>query len=291
MEPLRLKECALCRKNSELELSHIIPKFVIRYLKESSIGQLRSSENPNSTVQDGEKYYMLCGECEDRFSECEKKFADTIFHSYFKQHQRSFEYDKWLYYFITSVSWRHLYLDLIDFVQHHTVGLDALECLIESEQLMREYLLGEREEIGNIEHHIFFFEDISSISDEFRKMQPHVSIHRSIAGYSGANEDVKTYFTMTNMMGIFLFTLYHKGKDEVWENTQIFNRVGKIEAKDQRVTSICGQEIIEIIKRAERDQEQISERQQEKIMERLRKAASNISQYPIRDDWEKDRKL
>lgn len=43
--------------------------------------------------------------------------------------------------------------------------------------------------------------------DELKKMQPHVSIHRSICGYSVADEKSRTYFTMTNMMGIFLFTL------------------------------------------------------------------------------------
>ena len=61
LEKLKLKVCALCHQNSELELSHIIPKFAIRYLKETSIGQLRSTDNPNSTIQDGEKHYLLCG--------------------------------------------------------------------------------------------------------------------------------------------------------------------------------------------------------------------------------------
>lgn len=56
LEKLKLKVCALCHQNSELELSHIIPKFAIRYLKETSIGQLRSTDNPNSTIQDGEKH-------------------------------------------------------------------------------------------------------------------------------------------------------------------------------------------------------------------------------------------
>ena len=291
LEKLKLKTCALCHKNAELELSHIIPKFAIRYLKETSIGNLRSADNPNSTIQDGEKHYLLCGECEDRFSEYEKKFADNIFHPYFNQKQRAFNYDQWLHYFITSVSWRHLYLDLLDFVQNDVVGLDALECLIESEQLMRDYLLGKRAEIGNIEHHIFFFEDIDTISDELKELQPHVSIHRSICGYTAANEATKTYFTFTNMMGIFLFTLYHKGKDEVWENTQIVNGVGSIEAKDQRITSVCGQEITKIMENAKRSQEQLSDRQQEKIKQRLQKAADKIEKYPIWDDFKKDREL
>ena len=35
-------ECALCREKKELQLSHIIPKFVGRYLKQTSIGNIRS---------------------------------------------------------------------------------------------------------------------------------------------------------------------------------------------------------------------------------------------------------
>ena len=67
MKQLTLSACALCHDKSELELSHIIPKFVLRYLKETSAGLLRSAENPNAVVQDGEKHYMLCGKCEDLF--------------------------------------------------------------------------------------------------------------------------------------------------------------------------------------------------------------------------------
>lgn len=42
--------CALCRKEADLELSHIVPKMVVRELKKTSVGQLRSTENQNGTV-------------------------------------------------------------------------------------------------------------------------------------------------------------------------------------------------------------------------------------------------
>jgi hypothetical protein len=291
LKQLTLSACALCQDKSELELSHIIPKFVLRYLKETSAGFLRSAENPNTVVQDGEKHYMLCGKCEDLFSKYEKKFADNIFHAYFKNNQRRFEYDTWLHYFLTSVSWRHLYLDLLDFVENHIVGLDALECLITSEQIMRDYLLNKRNDIGNIEHHIFFFEDIESISDELKKLQPHVSVHRSVGGYTAANEETKTYYTFTNMMGILVFTLYSKGEKEVWKNTQIFNGMGVIEAKNQYIASVCGQEIKELMESSKRSQEQLSDNQQRKILERLKKVSNNIENYPVFDDFKKDREL
>ncbi len=66
-------------------------------------------------------------------------------------------YDENLAYFITSVNWRSLYLDILDFVENSVVGIDALECLIESEKIMNEFLRGKRNDLGKIENHIFFF--------------------------------------------------------------------------------------------------------------------------------------
>lgn len=250
---------------------------------------MRSADNHNSTIQDGEKHYLLCGECEDRFSEYEKKFADNIFHPYFNQKQRAFNYDQWLHYFITSVSWRHLYLDLLDFVQNDVVGLDALECLIESEQLMRVILLGKRAEIGNIEHHIFFFEDIDTISDELKELQPHVSIHRSICGYTAANEATKKYFTFTNMMGYLCLHFIIREKMKSGKTHKLLMVLGVSKQKTRELQVCVGKKITKIMENAERSQEQLSDRQQEKIKQRLQKAADKIEKYPIWDDFKKDR--
>lgn len=66
-----LTKCALCGNETELELSHTVPKMAVRTLKKTAIGNIRSTENPNKTIQDSEKLYMLCGDCEDLFSEKE----------------------------------------------------------------------------------------------------------------------------------------------------------------------------------------------------------------------------
>lgn len=49
-------KCALCGEDKELQLSHIIPKFIGKYLKNTSIGNIRSHENPNRIAQDIEKH-------------------------------------------------------------------------------------------------------------------------------------------------------------------------------------------------------------------------------------------
>ena len=208
-----LTKCALCGNEAELELSHTVPKMAVRTLKKTAIGNIRSTENPNKTIQDSEKLYMLCGDCEDLFSEKETWFANKIFHPYLKKEKTIFDYDENLAYFITSVNWRSLYLDILDFVENSVVGIDALECLIESEKIMNEFLREKRNDLGKIENHIFFFDDIKELSvgaSNFADLKPHATFHRGIGSYTFCYEDEKTYGTLTNMMGVILVTLYHK---------------------------------------------------------------------------------
>ena len=170
--------CALCHENKELELSHIIPKFVIRHLKKTSFGAIRNMENPNKVIQDGEKHYLLCGDCEDLFSVYETKFANMLFYPYMNNGIKDFAYDEDTYYFLTSVSWRSLYLDILDFVEHsQEVGLDinTLENLVQKEKGMRDYLLGIESDIANLEHHIFFFDDLVDAQKAYPEMRPHTT--------------------------------------------------------------------------------------------------------------------
>lgn len=62
--------CALCKsQNIILQDSHIIPKFVSRRLiKKSITGFLRQASNPNKRLQDGDSTYLLCADCEQKFS-------------------------------------------------------------------------------------------------------------------------------------------------------------------------------------------------------------------------------
>lgn len=290
MKPL-LNHCALCKKETELMLSHIIPKFSYKYLKDTAAGKLRSTERPNITIQDGEKCYLLCRNCEALFSTYEKKFAEKIFFPYKNNEYSAFGYDKWLYFFMTTVSWRILYIDLIDFVSNCIMGIDALQCLIEKEQIMRKYLLGNSTALGNIEHHIFFFEDVERWPKEWADKHPHTSIHRSICGYSAANEQTKTYYTFTNMLGVLLITFYSKGPEEQSMRTQINEGAGFIEAKNQHLKSVIIQELDHITTLSEHSYHQLSDLQKEKINERILRASDSISNYPIFDDQKKDETL
>ncbi len=154
---INLSSCALCGAVTDLQLSHIIPKFVFRMLTKTSVGKLRGGMNPNVPIQDGEKHYMLCKQCEELFSTYETEFATKIFYPFQEGTQKRFQYDEWLQKFIVSVSWRSLYLDLTDFVSNKIGSAYAISNLATCEQTMRNFLLGQRNDIGNIENHITVF--------------------------------------------------------------------------------------------------------------------------------------
>lgn len=74
----------------------------------------------------------------------ETKFANKFLHPYIRNNVKGFHYDSDTYYFSTSVSWRSLYLDILDFVEHAIeldIDTETLNCLIAREQEMRNYLL------------------------------------------------------------------------------------------------------------------------------------------------------
>ena len=93
-------QCALCRANKELQLSHIIPHFVGRKLIKTSPGNIRITKEPNKVAQDIEKHLLLCHDCEELFSAKERWFANTIFNPYQEHKKAVFDYDKNLAYFI-----------------------------------------------------------------------------------------------------------------------------------------------------------------------------------------------
>jgi len=103
-------ECALCLKEKELQYSHIIPKFVFRYLKESAPSAIRSNRDPNRRIQDGEKEHLLCRDCEQIFSDWEKPFSERLFvplHNPLPV-TTPIEYRQWALKFAVSISWRVL---------------------------------------------------------------------------------------------------------------------------------------------------------------------------------------
>lgn len=99
--------CRLCGIEGPLLSSHIIPKFVFRWLKETGgTDYLRVTKNINRRTQDGIRYRMLCAKCEAIFNAWETTFANRYFYPATRGEWPSGTYDSWLSKFCASVVWR-----------------------------------------------------------------------------------------------------------------------------------------------------------------------------------------
>jgi hypothetical protein len=148
-----LAPCRLCGETKELQESHIVPKFVFRWMKEtSSTGYIRHSQQPNLRVQDGLKFYLLCGDCERRLNQWETQFANHIFHPLTQGTTDTALYGPWFLLFCVSVSWRVLvfYIDN-DYIERVPAALRP--DVHRAERAWREFLLGCLPRPGRHEQH------------------------------------------------------------------------------------------------------------------------------------------
>ena len=93
--------------------------------------------------------------------------------------------------------------------------------------------------------------------------------------YAGSN----TYYT------------YHKGQREVWHKTEIVNGVGCIEAKEQQIKSVFGNELIHIMETAKKASEAMSVAQQKKVEDRIKATGEDVKNYSVFQDWMNDMDL
>jgi hypothetical protein len=109
-----MKQCKLCQQEKELQVSHIIPKFVYKWMKESGTGRLRHGRTFNIPTQDGIKTKLLCKECENELGKREKWFRENIFDGFLKRNEEELINSSELKYFAVSILWRVLILFLYD---------------------------------------------------------------------------------------------------------------------------------------------------------------------------------
>lgn len=288
--------CALCENVDELKLSHIIPKFVFRYLKKDSFtGRMRNVSNPNQAVQDGDKMYLLCGKCEELFSQRETPFSNKIFHPFKANGFNGLSYDgNWLQYFIVSVNWRTLYLDLKGFVENSDKenGIDEkdLKLLIKTEKVMRDYLLGFRSDLSSIENHIFFFDDIKSIDSSAEINNPHRLIQGSAFGYTVLTKDPKCIYVFANLTGVIIVTIIKRATDEKWKNTYVKQRDGKIRVT-QQVKSPIFSELFYIQDQREKYLNKMSEKQKQQIIDKVIDAGESFKESGSYKRFLEDQKI
>lgn len=224
-----MEECRLCKKEATLQLSHITPKFVGRFLKKTSaVGHIRNIVEPNKRVQDLVKDYLLCKECELRFSKYENQFAENIFYP-FHNEKSEFLYKGWLKKFAISLNWRIGISSLNNSItpEHPYYNLlqDALE-------IWRKYLLDELPDPDPYEVHMYFLglnslENFSKVWSTIQHHHMNMRILRSV-DFCVTVDEADRLFIYSNLTGITFISHIKPSSFENWTNQSKIKNIGTI---------------------------------------------------------------
>lgn len=152
--------CRLCQQDRPLRDSHIIPRFVSKWLLESSpTGGLRDLATPNLRRQDTPTKPFLCSDCEQVFSRWESTYAARLFLPLHQNKADSFAYDSWGLKFASSIVWRVL----TDSLEHGPgrLTVEQLCSAVSAEQTWRAFILGTIQHPGRFEVHAIPLDTIS----------------------------------------------------------------------------------------------------------------------------------
>ena len=146
------EKCRLCGAIGPLNESHIIPRFIGKWMKSTSpTPYLRYGAEKEKRQQDLITIQLLCDSCETVFSGWETRFASDVFHPSTSD-QSVFPYGQWLVGFAASLSWRALQLRKSMNVPEQA-EVDAI--LAKMERHLADFLLGNEKHVGKFTQHIY----------------------------------------------------------------------------------------------------------------------------------------
>ena len=224
-------KCRLCGVESTLQLSHIFPAFITRWLRESSgNGHMRNSSSPNKRVQDGLKRYWLCKSCEGLLGRSETDFATQLFYPYTKCESARIIYGEWLLRFCVSVSWRVLQLNK---EEAPLTGYEpeALERIDKALNVWKDFLLGQRPHPGSFQQHLLPLGPIESASEPG-------DLPTNINRYLMRTIDMDlvrgrtTNFVYSKLGRFIILGFIREDHPNRWQGTKISVKTGRVEPSD-----------------------------------------------------------
>jgi hypothetical protein len=222
-----MEVCALCEKMAELQLSHIMPAFVFRWLKQE--GPIRLTAEINRRVQDGVKAKLLCAQCEALLCSWESKFANDIFYPLASDSSRRLNYDTWLLRFCVSVSWRALlYMRSQKRPTHFSV--EQVERANAATAAWGQFLREERPNPGQFENHILILDAIEQLPVGV-ELPPNINRYflRGVEIDAAANDSTCFVYSKLGRVVILGFIQLDRPKD--WDGTKVRVRHGVIEPR------------------------------------------------------------
>lgn len=261
--------CRLCHKYPAILGSHVISKFVFDAIKRNSpTGYLRNPNNINKRIQDGDKLSLLCTECEAKFGQREKEFCEQVFKPFQEDRLKTLTYGPWLTYFIVSVSWRALILDLDGYEKDSGLNDDDLQPVRDAEQSMRSYLLGSQSNLDAIENYMMIGLDrITSNSPDLDN--PNMMLRTSALAYSCIIPSKGLYYVSGNLAGIIFCTVIRDSPSSQYKGTRIEINQGQMEASDQLISNPAMHDLIEALGEASKNK--ASDKQSARITEAFQK--------------------
>ncbi len=265
-----MDKCKLCGEEHILRKSHFIPKFVFKWLKETSAtGYLRQSTNINLRIQDGLKENLLCDNCEKKFSRFETYFANEFFYPYVNNKKNIFHYDSRLMSFIISLSWRIANKALKGYKKFNP---RMYPFLIMAEKYWRNILNNECLD-SNFEHHIFFLDYVENAPENIKKENLNVYLLRGTDACIGGNNT--QIFSFIKLPHIIFISLINPSTNQESISTKI-KTSGKIELPQTYIhpgfDEFLESRLKETVKR------KLSDRQKEKILKTLEKNPKRVFQ-------------
>ena len=212
-----MESCSLCGRNGDLQASHIIPKFVAKWLKDTSATRaLARTDGTNvEHAQDVPTYRMLCSDCEQRFSSLENSFADKIFYPFHNSGDARLEYGSWLERFAISLSWRVLRVGYEEFTSELPEFGPQMEL---AEAIWREFLLGNRRDVHPYESHLLILRSVDTSVDGIHE-KTNWYMRRSIEWTIAASDT--SVFTYAKLADMVFVTAIHPTALQGWTGTRV----------------------------------------------------------------------
>lgn len=265
--------CRLCQRESELQLSHVVPAFVFRWLRESSgNSHMRSTEVPNRRVQDGPQRHWLCLECEGRLGRSEAAFATGLFHPYLARSGERFRYGPWLLRFCVSVSWRNLLIQL-DHLEEHNFTASERNWVESAERTWRQYLL---EEIPHPSEYRQFILPLDRIESNRTDLPPNINRYLMCAIDIDLCHGERTLFTYSKIGRFVIIGFINEPNQARWVGGRVNANEGTVEPRHYTLPAPFGTYLMGKATRVRESMQGISPRQAERIERAFRANAGRI---------------
>lgn len=275
--------CRLCDAETSLQLSHILPAFLYRWVRESSGGShLRRGAEPNMRVQDGLKRHWLCISCEGLLSRSETSFAEKLFYPFITRRESSqFLYSEWLLHFCVSVSWRVLLFHK-DETSLKNYEPDAIALINKAEATWKAFLLGQRPHPGPFQQHLIPFDAIEEVSSGISNLAPNINRYLMRTIDMDLCRGGSTIFVYSKLGRFVILGFIREDHPSDWKGTKVRARNGRIEPQQYGISKQFFEYLNRKAHLVAELQSGISPRQAAKIDQTLR---ANIDSYIGSDEF------